>query len=71
MTVEPRIVVVEPFADPTVMFVVEPLRPPVPMLTVLVLPVVVAPEPKPCVPVPVLEPNVLVLAEKVLPAVKV
>ena len=58
--------VVEPFADPTVMFVVEPLKPPVPMLTVLVLPVVVAPELKPFVPVPVAEPNVFVPLEKTL-----
>ena len=57
--------------EPIAMFVVEPLRPPVPTFTVLVLPVVVAPEPRPVVEFVAAEPKVLVGAEKMLFAVQV
>jgi hypothetical protein len=53
------------------MFVVEPLRPPVPTLTVLVKPVVVAPEPMFVVLAKGDVPKLFPLFEKVLPPVKV
>jgi hypothetical protein len=66
------VVDVEPLTfEPTVMLVVDPDTPPVPMLTVFVSPVVVAPVARLVVLVVVAEPNVLVGAEKMLFAVHV
>lgn len=55
-----------PLVDPIVTFVVDPLTPAVPILTVLVLPEIVAPVPKPYVDVAVDEPTVTVAAENVV-----
>ena len=49
--------------DPIAMLVIDPDTPPVPMLTALVRPVVVAPEASPVVPAPVALPKVLVAFE--------
>jgi hypothetical protein len=51
-----------PIVLPTVTFVVEPLKPPVPIFTLFVFPVVVAPFPKPYIAPPVLFPIVMLEA---------
>ena len=61
-----NVLLLVPAVAPTVMVVVEPLRPLVPMFTVFVLPEVVAPDARPIVLLTVADPNVFVPFEKTL-----